>query len=127
MAYEEGFGRNRLQRKHQEASNIPAHGQIPGPFAMLSKARSGRGWHRADRVSGKAVGLLARALSFIGPAENPASLDFRLRRRHVTGFSLRRRWRWRRQILALHRIHQLAVFGPADRGAIVDTGGRALG
>src|SRR5260370_35383575 len=74
-----------------------------------------------------ATRLFARSLSFIGPAENPASLYFRLRSRHVPGFGLRRRWRRRRQILAFHRIHQLAVFRPADRGAIVDTGGRALG
>jgi hypothetical protein len=53
MAYQEGFGRNRLQRKHPEARNIPAHGQILGPFATLGKARSGRRCYKADRLSGK--------------------------------------------------------------------------
>jgi hypothetical protein len=38
MAREEGFGRNRLQRKHPEARNIPVDGRILGPFATFSKA-----------------------------------------------------------------------------------------
>jgi hypothetical protein len=62
MAYE-GLGRNRLQRKHPEARNIPAHGQILGPFATLGKARSGRGCYRADRLSGKS-GWLTRPGAF---------------------------------------------------------------
>src|SRR5436305_6690296 len=65
--------------------------------------------------------LLVRPLSFVGPAENPAALYFRLRgsgRRGWGDFSQRRRRR-HREAVALHRVDQLAVRCPADRRAIV--------
>src|ERR1700753_3591865 len=73
--------------------------------------------------------------SFIGPAEYPAALHFRLRSRSWSrswsrrGFrlGLRRGLRRRRQILAFHRIDQRAVGSPADRSTSVDVSGRALG
>jgi hypothetical protein len=73
--------------------------------------------------------LSARVLpSVVGPAENTTPLHFRLgsRCRRLSGLGLRR-WRgWRRQIVALHRIDKFAFRGLANRGADIDTPGRAL-
>src|SRR6476659_384535 len=91
-------------------------------FAAVSKGR----WIVAWWVK-LLPDLFARPLSFIRPAKNPAALHFRLLSRHLPGFGLRRPRRRGRQILALHRVNQLAVFGPANRSAVIDTRGRALG
>src|SRR5258708_4992525 len=119
-----GLWRNRLQPTLPEARTIPTQVNFRS-FAAPGKGRS-RVPRRVKRiVIGKAL-LFAWSLSLIGPAENPAALHLRLRGRHLPGFSLRRWWRRGRQILALHRIHQFAVFGPADRRTIVRSRGRAL-
>src|SRR5258707_4024095 len=121
-----GLWRNRLQPTLPEARTIPTQVNFRS-FAAPGKGRSGVTRRVKRIVIGKAL-LFARSLSLIGPAENPPALHLRLRSGHLPGFSLRRRWQRRgRQILALHRIHQLAVFGPADRRTIVRSRRRALG
>jgi len=71
--------------------------------------------------------LFVWPLHFEGPSENSAATNFGLRRRSRRGFGLRRRWRpRRRQILALHRINQLAISGAPDRRTIVDARGHVL-
>jgi hypothetical protein len=79
----------------------------------------------AGRPAASAECSFARSLSFIGPAENPASLHLRLRWR-CGDFSLRRRRRGR-QIIALHRIDQFAIRGLADRRTGIGSRGRVLG
>src|SRR3981081_3991755 len=100
-----GLWRHQLQPKMLEARNIPADGQIPGSFAASARGRTGAGW-------GKTY-LFARSLSLVRPTENSASLHFRLRSRHVSGFSLRRRGRGGRPNVALLRQNNHSALPPA--------------
>jgi len=111
IAYEGALATS-IAAKMPEASSIPVDGA--NSEAICRSRQAICSWRRTGLFFTLEKAEPIRPVSFFHKtAENSASLNLRLRRRHVPGFGL---WRWRRrcrQILALHGIHQLAVFRPA--------------
>ena len=135
------------RRRHQTSRDDGHYLHIARAHAADSgDARHRPAWHYGSVIAAGIFGIIAapfisrlsplfppvrrllstRVLSsVIGPAENATPLHFRLgsRRRRLSGLGLRR---WRRQIVALHRIDKFAFRGLANRRADSDTPGRAL-